>query len=430
VRHTSPASGPGRVRWLAVLAIAVMLGCSTTIGEAPDRTAMESAPPPSVTAAPSPGPIHSSPTHARPTASARPSGLGTPSAAVTAVPPTIEVTPPPDVPGEWRSVPRAPVEGRWHHRAIWTGEEMIIWGGQPSTEPGYFADGAAYSPAGDAWRMLADAPIAGRVGHDAVWTGTEVIVWGGRAGPQVRYADGAAYNPATDAWRLLAEAPLEARAGHRAVWTGAEVIIWGGSTPVGSPSVEAAAYNPSTDAWRQLPRSPLPSGNAGVAWTGQELVVISYEGSAAAGAAYDAASDTWRDLAPSIMSSLWAGPAIWTESEIVMLSSKPWSGRGLSPGAAYDPASDTWRTVSSPPGGGFAVIEPVWTGFEVIIYGYRPVAYHPASDTWRRLTAPHPPPGREGHTVIWTGAEMIAWGGTGGGSESAFARADGIAFLP
>ena len=58
-----------------------------------------------------------------------------------------------------------------------------------------------------------------RLGHTAVWTGNEMIIWGGIS--QNSYLDtGGKYNPSTDIWTPISnqQAP-EPRGGHTAVWT-------------------------------------------------------------------------------------------------------------------------------------------------------------------------------------------------------------------
>ena len=81
----------------------------------------------------------------------------------------------------------------------------------------------------DTWTATSttNAPDA-RTGHTAVWTGSEMIVWGGVNGFGV-FNTGGRYNPSTDTWTATSttNAP-EARAGHTAVWTGSEMIVWGG----------------------------------------------------------------------------------------------------------------------------------------------------------------------------------------------------------
>jgi N-acetylneuraminic acid mutarotase len=56
---------------------------------------------------------------------------------------------------------------------------MIIWGGQYGSGS-LFGDGGRYNPAGNSWMAVATtgAPTA-RVQHTAVWTGGEMIIWGG-----------------------------------------------------------------------------------------------------------------------------------------------------------------------------------------------------------------------------------------------------------
>src|SRR5206468_445603 len=65
--------------------------------------------------------------------------------------------------------------GRWFYTAVWTGSEMIVWGGFISVNTG-----GRYNPSMDSWIAIStsNAP-EGRYGHTAVWTGTEMIVWGG-----------------------------------------------------------------------------------------------------------------------------------------------------------------------------------------------------------------------------------------------------------
>jgi hypothetical protein len=53
------------------------------------------------------------------------------------------------------------------------------------------------------WRQLAASPLAARVGHSAVWTGGELLIWGGGPIGARPLADGAAYDPAADRWRRL-----------------------------------------------------------------------------------------------------------------------------------------------------------------------------------------------------------------------------------
>jgi hypothetical protein len=68
------------------------------------------------------------------------------------------------------------------HTAVWTGNEMIVWGGHGDFDllTYYFNTGARYDPSTNSWTAtsIVNAP-EGRYHHTAVWTGNEMIVWGG-----------------------------------------------------------------------------------------------------------------------------------------------------------------------------------------------------------------------------------------------------------
>ena len=107
---------------------------------------------------------------------------------------------------------------------------MIVWGGA-DTRSTTLNTGGRYNPSTDSWTATSttNAP-AGRFDHTAVWTGSEMIVWGGFDW-QLRFNTGGRYNPSTDSWTATSttNAPA-ARRDHTAVWTGSEMIVWGGVT--------------------------------------------------------------------------------------------------------------------------------------------------------------------------------------------------------
>jgi hypothetical protein len=117
--------------------------------------------------------------------------------------------------------------GRYYFTAVWTGSEMIVWGGYDHTN--YFNTGGRYDPSIDSWiaTSTTGAPDA-RALHTAVWTGSEMIIWGGTAGQPTFFNSGGRYNPGTDSWTAtsITNAP-DGRNSHTAVWTGSEMIVWG-----------------------------------------------------------------------------------------------------------------------------------------------------------------------------------------------------------
>ena len=120
---------------------------------------------------------------------------------------------------------------RFLHTAVWTGSEMIVWGGGDLNNS-FFNTGGRYNPSTDSWTAMsiANAP-SGRDQHTAVWTGIEMIVWGGYFFDVGRHwlDTGGRYNPLADTWTATSttNAPV-VRADHTAVWTGSEMIVWGG----------------------------------------------------------------------------------------------------------------------------------------------------------------------------------------------------------
>ena len=128
----------------------------------------------------------------------------------------------------WTELWYVPSE-RTRHTAVWTGAEMIVWGG--SNGGGNENTGGRYDPATDTWTATStgDGVPEARFSHSAVWTGTEMIVWGGDGFPSAELNTGGRYDPVGDSWTptstgLGLPAP---RADHTAVWTGTEMIVWG-----------------------------------------------------------------------------------------------------------------------------------------------------------------------------------------------------------
>src|SRR6202035_1693441 len=107
--------------------------------------------------------------------------------------------------------------------------------------------GGRYNPGSDSWIITSttNAPDP-RYEHTAVWTGSEMIVWGGSGGGG-DLTSGGRYNPSTDSWIATGDSP-SARDAHTAVWTGSEMIIWGGGTNLYLST--GGRYDPSTDRWK------------------------------------------------------------------------------------------------------------------------------------------------------------------------------------
>ena len=99
----------------------------------------------------------------------------------------------------WRHLPAAEYP-RWNHVAVWTGRQLLVWGGRVTADPVPGTaitppHGAAYDPARNRWSALPRSPLRGRDDAVAVWTGRKMIVWGGEGvtPPYGVLTDGAAF---------------------------------------------------------------------------------------------------------------------------------------------------------------------------------------------------------------------------------------------
>ena len=139
---------------------------------------------------------------------------------------------------------------------------MIVWGGVDET----FHDtntGGRYNPSTDSWiaTNLANAPSP-RSAFDGVWTGREMIIWGGN-NTVGDFNTGGRYNPGTDSWipTTTMNAPA-ARDSHTAVWTGSQMIVWGGTNALELNTGGRYCAQPSTP-MMQSAVSRKTHGNAG-----------------------------------------------------------------------------------------------------------------------------------------------------------------------
>jgi hypothetical protein len=172
-------------------------------------------------------------------------------------------------PPGWRRGSPGPLFHRDFAAQVWTGTELVVWGGDPDGDTG-----AAYDPKADAWRAIAPAPIPARCQGASAWTGREVLVWGracrltpGPSPGRSRYATaGAAYDPAADTWRMLPTGPIEAGSLATSVWTGGELVVLNPVSPTG-------VFDPARGRWRTLPPLPRPFTSIAAQWTGREVVV-------------------------------------------------------------------------------------------------------------------------------------------------------------
>jgi hypothetical protein len=328
---------------------------------------------------------------------------------------------------------------RANNTAVWTGAEMIVWGGvtfSAAFAPDTVLDtGGKYNPATDSWTAtsLTNAPSA-RWMHTAVWTGSEAIIWGGADVNGVPTDTGGKYNPTANSWTTTSAggAPT-ARFLHTAVWTGSDMVVWGGFD-FSIPLDTGGKYNPTGDSWTATNTTGAPSPRIGhtAVWTGSKMIVWggitdTGLGSVSGGGTYDpTGGGSWTATSLTNEPSARAGhTAVWTGTEMIV-----WGGLDLTSiaptdtGGRYSPTSDSWMVTSTTgaPEARF-IHTAVWTGSAMVVWGGSNFpgpdalatggSYSPTGDSWTATSTTGAPAGRGGHSAVWTGSKMLIWGSFG-----------------
>jgi N-acetylneuraminic acid mutarotase len=328
----------------------------------------------------------------------------------------------------WAAIAIGPFK-RAEHTAVWTGTEMIVWGGVYTGATVYPNTGGRYNPSTDSWTATstANAP-SGRWGHTAVWTGSEMIIWGG--GDVVIATTGARYNPLTNSWRATSTINAPAPGFYTGVWTGSEMIVWNGFSSGGK-------YNPNSNSWTGISttNAPSPRGAHTAVWSGSEMIVWGgtdgsiFTPDPVTGGRYNPSTDNWTATSTTnVPAARWLHTAVWTGTEMIV-----WGGFNDDPpfitlfndGGKYNPSTDSWTATSmtNPPSERYWHTA-VWTGSEMIIWGgFGPGGgngfsgslntggkYNPQNG-WTSTSTTNAPTARDRHTAVWTGSRMIVWGG-------------------
>ena len=319
----------------------------------------------------------------------------------------------------------------------WTGTALFIWGGADASGA-ELDSGALYDPIADTWELVPNGPNtpSGRVLATALATSAGIIVWGGgdNAGT-VDYADGALYRPQLKSWTKLVTAP-GARRAPIGVWTGASALFWGGWDKAGAPVQGSVLFDPALG-WSAASAVGDPGALSDAAWAFSKDALYLCGGQLA-GAEVDtcfseALSDgSWSAL-PKGVSARYGAFGAWDGSRFWV-----WGGRDATnakqDGMSFD--GSVWANITptsgTPPAARWQSQRragwSVSTSKDVVlVLGGLSVnpdsvlmdgAVYDASGAW--TSVPSWPSGQahEFGVGIWTGAEMIVWGGQSGSSLS------------
>ena len=332
---------------------------------------------------------------------------------------------PPWVSGSTTGAPSA----RIGHSALWDGQHMIVWGGNAgSGSPVYVNTGGLYDPVADQWTSISpiDVPDA-RSGHASVWTGSQMVVWGGVNNAGSFLNTGGRYQPSPQQWSAVSTLHAPAgRSGHVAVWTGSAMFIWGGQNTNGLLN-DGAFYDPVGDQWTTLNMANPPEAriNATAVWAGDRVIV--WGGTGAGGPLNDGGELVFTFGAPSqwVATTLAGAPAgrtghsaVWTGQQMIVWGGN--SGGALGDGGTFTPALNSWAAVSTAnsPAARYNHAA-LWTGVEMLILDGSSgsgelasgLAYNPATGLWRTLSSSGSPLARTQPGAVWTGTQAVVFGG-------------------
>jgi N-acetylneuraminic acid mutarotase len=304
---------------------------------------------------------------------------------------------------------------------VWTGSVAVVWGGGDADvlDTFIYNTGGRYEPRSDSWSpMSTSGAPSPRYAPVAVWTGSEMVVWGGQTMTEF-INNGARYDPVADVWRPMSAsgAAVPGVVGNSGAWTGQVLMT--------SNGLQAGFYDPATDAWTAMPDPPAPTQLQGqvIVWTGRDLLVwggTDFSKCLNSGLRYHPNTNLWTPMAATGAPQPRCVPHVqWDGAEMLVFGG--YDGASfLADGAIYNPDTDTWRPMTTngalSPRSNFV---EVWTGNKLVIWGGNDTRvvfgtgaeYDPASDVWTAFSVPLNTRGLFGGSAVWTGAEVLAWGG-------------------
>ncbi|NAZ83022.1 hypothetical protein GTR02_14475 [Kineococcus sp. R8] len=351
-------------------------------------------------------------------------------------PPAAAPSGPPERAGWWEALPAAPLLPRGGAQAVWTGTEVVFWGGtavDPLAEPcpptalcgapppgPEAAEAAAYDPLTRSWRRLTGTPPSyGR----ARWAHGRIV------------DQSSAYDPVTGSSTVhLSNLLVYAEA--QVVGPDLVVVGWdyarGEVDGVGQVVAASLDLTDPQAQWRPVEWPLPPPGSEGVqtAAAGSDVLVrvwasnpevceVDRVSSCYRSLRFTPSTGTWTDLgvSPDALQLASGGGRVWGTVA---------GDDGSTSVAEVDPA-DGSVSPAVPTGsyGGLVVSE---TG-RLALVGGPTIVVMSEDGTWTRLPAVPGDPGSP--SVVWAGDDLVVWGGSATVGEPASRNSrDGWVFRP
>lgn len=382
---------------------------------------------------------------------------------------------------DWEAMPQGP-EAREGHTAVWTGQEMLIYGGSKVNGDEGTNDFYAYNPEKRAWRRIEAPANLKRTRHLALWTDDEMIIWGGEVCVPIPNTSlcnvnwlnsGAAYNLETNTWRLI-QGPGNverislsnssyARKAQDIAWTGNRLAVWGGDCALTKSNlgglIDIAVANAKWESITPDTNAQRCSGHTLTYGDGKLYVYGGFIPTStdarnpdlyvtAAGSVYDLKAKSWSILnSPSGTKPRYNHTAVWSGKDLIVFSGVLQNAdtRNVkSNGLLYRPGSG-WKAFASESVQEREGHVAIWTGNEMLVYGgktrYLQILlgdvsfFDPATMTWRITgsSSENALDARMSTAAAWTGDRLLVWGGlvsATGAAGTATRAKDGAVFRP
>lgn len=340
-------------------------------------------------------------------------------------------------PGQWSPMPDGPLSPRTRSLAFTVGDEVLIFGGNPTAgcppEPDcWLLDGAAYNVRTDEWRSIADlAPSrlasATGVASGAV-LGDRLYLWmqtdcSGPIEDCFSRVSGAivSYDVSDDRWTEVEASPdLGLDSPVHLTAFGDRLVAYNVDSRDEFRDIHDAVYDPESASWRRLPTDPLrPGKRRAMLSYDQDLYLFSMPTTVAADGTANIQSavlrngaDRWDHLPDAPLDGQvnagddWflvgtTAVAAWTPTDRVEFAADQ------SPGMAFDLESETWRDL--PPLGGLPMpTDQVGGSGHLLAYG---ASLDAGAGAW--IPLPLPPRGvaEDESAAAWVGDHLVLWGG-------------------
>ena len=264
----------------------------------------------------------------------------------------------------------------------------------------------------------------------SVWTGNEFIIWGGSvSGSKINL--GIRYHPVSDSWTStsLVNAPA-ARDFHTANAINGTMIIWGGRNSSNQAINTGSIYDPTSNTWTAISQVNAPSprywhksvvvNNKLIIWSGFNGSTLFNDGGI-----YDPVTDSWTPVTSTNAPAGRARFAMVNFDHKIMIYGGEDTGGTVNTAGIYNIDNNTWQAVPAAPVGKVRH-GGVFTGNELLFYGgtgsTTHVKYNPVSNSWSNITSnPNVVTSANNSDLncFWTGTEMLVWanGGTSTGGK-------------